>query len=130
MKIKVSKYVKENIGRNADDFIVQTFRAGGPGGQHQNKTESAVRIIDKKTGISAECREERSQVQNKKKAFLKLVDLLILHYQKQEKESSQDFRSNEIVRTYDFHNNIVVNKDGTKHNLKKVMKGEIPISYE
>jgi len=48
-----------------DDVTTQTFRSGGPGGQHQNKTESGVRLIHKPTGIVAECRNERSQHKNK-----------------------------------------------------------------
>ena len=55
------------------DFEFQTFRAGGKGGQHQNKTDSAVRIIHKKTGIAAESRSHRSQLQNKKAAFQRLL---------------------------------------------------------
>lgn len=58
----------------ADDFEVQTFKAGGKGGQYQNKTESAVRIIHHDSGVTGECREERSQLQNKKKAFTRLVE--------------------------------------------------------
>jgi hypothetical protein len=56
------------------DFIIQTFRSGGKGGQNQNKIESGVRIIHKVTGIRAESREERSQVQNKRIAFKRLCD--------------------------------------------------------
>lgn len=56
------------------DFKVQTFRAGGKGGQKQNKTESGVRIIHKESGAVGESREQRSQVQNKKLAFSRLVD--------------------------------------------------------
>jgi ribosome-associated protein len=44
---------------------VQTFRAGGKGGQHQNKTESGVRLVHRPTGITAVCRDERSQYLNK-----------------------------------------------------------------
>jgi len=62
------------------DFRVDTFRAGGKGGQHQNKTDSAVRITHIDTGLSAESREERSQPLNKKIAFRKLADKMIEHY--------------------------------------------------
>lgn len=53
---------------------MQTFRAGGKGGQHQNKTDSAVRIVHKASGAVGESREERSQVQNKKIAFKRLTE--------------------------------------------------------
>jgi len=56
-----------------DDFEVQTFRAGGKGGQHQNKRETGVRIIHRASGAVAESREERSQLQNKRAAFTRLV---------------------------------------------------------
>ena len=55
------------------DFIVQTFHAGGPGGQHQNKTASGVRIIHPPSGAVAECRSTRSQYQNKQLAFKRLA---------------------------------------------------------
>lgn len=58
------------------DFEIQTFKSGGPGGQHQNKTDSGVRIIHKESGISAESRSEKSQKQNKKIAFEKLCSNL------------------------------------------------------
>lgn len=56
------------------DFEFDTFRAGGKGGQNQNKVESGVRIRHLASGCVAESREERSQWQNKQKAFLKLVN--------------------------------------------------------
>src|ERR1051326_3876831 len=80
MKEAVSPYVAERIVRKRDDVRVDTFRAGGKGGQNQNKVESGVRITDLVTGISAEAREERSQLQNKRKAFHRLMQKLILHY--------------------------------------------------
>lgn len=59
------------------DVEIQSFKSGGPGGQHQNKTESGVRVIYKPTGLVVECREERSQIQNKEKAMRKLEGALI-----------------------------------------------------
>lgn len=54
------------------DLIVQTFQSGGKGGQHQNKTDSGVRIIHKASGAVGESRTEKSQMQNKKLAFKRL----------------------------------------------------------
>lgn len=56
-----------------DDFIIQTYKSSGPGGQHKNKTESGVRIIHPDSGARAECCESRSQHQNRIKAFERLV---------------------------------------------------------
>lgn len=56
------------------DFIVQHFKASGPGGQKRNKTSSAVRIIHPASGAMAEGKEERSQTANKRNAFRRLVE--------------------------------------------------------
>jgi len=56
------------------DFTIQTFRSGGPGGQHQNKTDSGVRLIHKDSGAVGESRQFKSQHQNKKAALKRLVE--------------------------------------------------------
>lgn len=56
-----------------DDFVVQAFRAGGKGGQKQNKTSSGCRIIHPSSGARGEARDERSFEANKKAAFLRMV---------------------------------------------------------
>ena len=56
------------------DFEIQTFRSGGKGGQNQNKVESGVRIIHRDSGAIGESREHRTQGQNKKAAFNRLVN--------------------------------------------------------
>lgn len=55
------------------DCDVQTFRAGGKGGQHQNKVESGVRVIHRASGAVGECRESRSQLDNKRTAFYRMA---------------------------------------------------------
>lgn len=57
-----------------DDCDIQTFRSGGPGGQHQNKTETGVRIIHRASGARGESRQERSQLQNKKLAWKRMTE--------------------------------------------------------
>lgn len=57
-----------------DDCEIQTFAAGGPGGQHQNTSNTAVRIIHRPSGASGTSREHRSQLQNKKAAFRRMAE--------------------------------------------------------
>lgn len=56
------------------DCEVQTFRAGGKGGQHQNKTDSGVRVLHPPSGARGECRDERSQLRNKRVAFRRMAE--------------------------------------------------------
>jgi len=58
----------------AKDFRVDTFRAGGPGGQNQNKRDTGVRIIHLASGAIGEARDQRSQVQNRRAAFRRLAE--------------------------------------------------------
>lgn len=60
---------------SADELVIETMRASGPGGQHVNKTSSAVRITHTPTGLVAVAREERSQHRNRKLALARLADL-------------------------------------------------------
>lgn len=75
------------------DLVRQVFRAGGPGGQHQNKTESAVRFIHKPTGIAAESRSERSQHQNSELA-LQLLKAKLIRMEEAKREA-------EYAKAYD-----------------------------
>lgn len=56
------------------DCTVQTFRAGGKGGQNQNKRDSGVRIIHRDSGARGEARDQRSQLQNKRAAFRRMIE--------------------------------------------------------
>jgi len=62
-----------SLSKEKGDFVVETFRCGGHGGQNVNKVETGVRIKHPVSGAVVECREERNQLQNRKKAFEKLV---------------------------------------------------------
>ena len=93
-----------------EDVEMQVFRASGAGGQHINKTSSAVRLIHKPTGIVVSCQEERSQVQNREKCMHMLASKLYeLEQGRIESEYAADRRSqvgtgmrNERIRTYNF----------------------------
>ena len=108
------------------DFELQFFRAGGPGGQNQNKRDSACRIIHKETGLSAESRTYRTQEQNKKEAFKKLCDKLVEYYIK--KENKPRFEAGtEVIRTYNEHDDrIVDHRTGKKYSYKHTVgKGDM-----
>ena len=64
---------KKILSITKKDFIIQTFRSGGKGGQHQNKTDSGVRLIHKNSGARGESRNHKSQLQNKKEALKRLT---------------------------------------------------------
>ena len=71
MKKKRGDYI---FSITKDDLEIQTFRAGGKGGQNQNKVESGVRIIHKASGAVSESRDSRDQLHNKRSAFKKLIE--------------------------------------------------------
>jgi peptide chain release factor 1 len=91
------------------DFRVDTFRCGGPGGQHTNKTDSGVRITHIETGITSECREHKSQSQNKKEAFRKVAEQ-IKEMHVQQNKIIRD-RPVNVVRSYHHVENRVKDHD-------------------
>ncbi|MCL1881609.1 MAG: peptide chain release factor 1 [Oscillospiraceae bacterium] len=119
---------------NPADLEIQTFRASGAGGQHINKTESAIRIIHKPSGVVVECQEERSQHKNKDKAlkmlYSKLYEAKITEQndkiaQERKIQVGSGDRS-ERIRTYNFpQGRVTDHRIGlTLYKLEQVMNGD------
>ena len=120
---------------NPADIEMQVFRSSGAGGQHINKTSSAVRLIHKPTGTVVECQQERSQFQNRDKAMQLLRSRLYeAKVQEQEEAVTAERRSqvgtgmrNERIRTYNFpQGRLTDHRIGlTLYKLESVMDGEL-----
>jgi peptide chain release factor 2 len=117
------------------DLRVDTYRASGPGGQHVNKTSSAVRITHLPTGIIAQCQNEKSQHRNKDMA-LKVLKARLYEIEKNKREekkqqhhqNQKDIAWGSQIRSYVFNPYRMVKDHRTKvevGNLDKVMDGDI-----
>ena len=117
------------------DLRIDTYRSSGPGGQHMQKTDSAVRITHLPTGIAVACQDERSQLKNKNKA-MRILRAKILDVKRQEesKKISQERKSqigsgdrSEKIRTYNFPDRRVTDHriNFTSHRLEAIIEGDL-----
>lgn len=114
--------IANKLSRKRKDFRLDFFRAGGKGGQKQNKTSSGVRITDLVTGISAEGRDERKRSQNQSNAFYRLVDKLVDFYS----EVPQSKLATEVIRSYrEIDGRVVDHQTGLEGNYSKVLDGDL-----
>ena len=124
-----------DIDINPSDLRVDTFRASGAGGQHVNKTDSAIRITHEPTGIVVECQQERSQHQNKEKAMTMLrAKMYDIELEKKQKARAADRKSqvstgdrSAKIRTYNYPQGRLTDHriNLTLYNLDAIMKGQI-----
>lgn len=123
-----------------EDLRIETFRSSGPGGQHMQKNETAVRITHIPTGIVVTCQEERSQHRNKELALRVLrAKLRELEEQKKEAELREKRRRqigtgerSEKIRTYNFPQNRVTDHriDLTVYRLEDILEGDLDLIVE
>jgi peptide chain release factor 2 len=135
--VYISPVIDEDIEVEVkpDDIRIDTYRAQGAGGQHVNKTDSAVRITHLETGIVVQCQNERSQHKNKETAMKVLRSKLYELYREQQEEEQekhaqdkQDIAWGHQIRSYVFHPYNMVKDHRTGHqvgNVQAVMDGEI-----
>ena len=125
----------EAIEVNTGDLRIDTFRASGAGGQHVNKTDSAIRITHLPTGIVVECQDERSQHKNKARAMSLLqTKLLTIEQEKQQSEQASQRKSlvgsgdrSERIRTYNYPQGRVTDHriNLTLYKLPEIMEGDL-----
>lgn len=138
-KVEVMPKIEEDldIALDMNDLRIDTYRASGAGGQHINKTDSAVRITHIPTGIVVTCQNERSQIQNKEVALSILKARLTELMEEQHKESLKEIKGEDMlnawgsqIRSYVFQPYTLVKDNRTNvetSDVNSVMDGDIDL---
>lgn len=118
-----------------NEVDVDTYRSGGAGGQHINKTESAIRLTHRPTGIVVTCQDQRSQLKNKEKAVKVLKSRLLDLYSSQQQEAQAEDRRSQVgtgdrserIRTYNYPQNRITDHriDLTLYDLEGFVNGKL-----
>lgn len=130
----------EEIAINPADLKIDTFRASGAGGQHINKTDSAIRITHLPSGFVVECQQERSQHKNKARALSLLQARLLQHEQAQQAAETAQSRRLQVgsgdrsqrIRTYNFPQGRVTDHriNLTLYKLEEILAGNLELLVE
>jgi peptide chain release factor 1 len=130
----------EDVDINSADLRVDTFRASGAGGQHVNKTDSAVRLTHLPTGVVVECQDERSQHKNRARAMSLLqARLMDAEVTKRQTETAEKRRSlvgsgdrSERIRSYNYPEGRVTDHriDLKLYRLDEIIQGDIDLLIE
>jgi peptide chain release factor 1 len=126
---------KTEINISPADLEISTYKASGPGGQYVNKTESAVRILHKPSGLVVTCQSERNQLQNKETALTLLAARLLQKKEEadlskltaERREQIASAKRAEKIRTYNYpQNRITDHRIGKSwHNLETIVNGDL-----
>ncbi|MDD4084509.1 MAG: peptide chain release factor 1 [Acholeplasmataceae bacterium] len=124
-----------DVAINPQDLRVDTFRAGGAGGQYVNKTESAVRITHIPTGVVAQCQDEKSQLKNREKCMRILRARLLEKAEEEQRSATAEDRRSQVgtgdrserIRTYNFpQGRVTDHRIGlTLHKLESIINGNL-----
>ena len=136
-QVEVSPFVDDDVDVEIDeaDLRIDTYRSQGAGGQHVNKTDSAVRLTHLPTGIVVQCQNERSQLQNKAQA-MRILKSRLLEREREEREAvlakergeAQDISFGSQIRSYVLHPYTMVNDHRTNlkiGNAQGVLDGDL-----